>query len=295
MSAHEEILTETTTTCKNCETVFEGKFCPNCSQRANTHRFTLKHFGHEVFHAITHADKGMLFLIRKLFRWPGIVAKEYVAGKRKKYFSPLTFLLIMMTLQLYATKKTDFFNAMIDETKKMLAPLMEYSKAQQKKKATVPLNSAQIEGSKTQEADKNVTTNSPDAALEDARKMNPKILENSKLITFIFIPILALLTWLFFYKKSGYNYTENLVLNIFVQGQLSVFFILFLIVPFVLFPSIAGWIFYPYLVLSWFYSLVAYRQFFGQRKRWVFLKGSLAQILYYAIGQQISNFLMPLL
>lgn len=74
--------------CKNCGTAFEGKFCPNCSQKAATHRLTLGHFIHETTHALTHTDKGILLLIKELFVRPGIVAREYVEGKRKKYFNP---------------------------------------------------------------------------------------------------------------------------------------------------------------------------------------------------------------
>ena len=52
------------TTCKNCANSFEGNYCPNCSQKADTHRFSVNHFAHEVFHAFTHADKRNFFLAR---------------------------------------------------------------------------------------------------------------------------------------------------------------------------------------------------------------------------------------
>src|SRR5688572_10665036 len=98
------------TTCKNCDTPFEGKFCSACSQRADTHRFTLWHFAHAFFHALTHTDKGILFLIKELLYKPGIVAREYNEGKRKKYFSPITFLLIVMAIEIFASQKTKFYD-----------------------------------------------------------------------------------------------------------------------------------------------------------------------------------------
>jgi hypothetical protein len=105
------------TTCKNCENSFEGKYCPNCSQKADTHRFTIKHFAHEFFHAFTHTDKGIFFLIKELFLRPGKVAREFNAGKRKKYFNPITYLLIVMALQIYLSQKTGLTNFYIEQVR----------------------------------------------------------------------------------------------------------------------------------------------------------------------------------
>lgn len=248
------------TTCKNCETLFEGKFCPNCSQKANTHRFTIKHFLHDLFHAVTHTDKGILFLIRELLRRPGKVAREYNVGKRKKYFNPITFLLITMALQTYTIKKTDFFGSFIDSSKKFLQEITKNSKA----------GNAEIDN------------------LEKAKVKNEKVMENSKLITFMFLPFLALLTWLFF-KKSGFNYAENLVFNIFINGELSLFFVIFCVLPFVLYPPFVVSIFYIYFLISWIYSFIAYKQFYQQRWGITILKGIVVQSLYLAIVQQITN------
>ena len=80
------------TDCLNCGTSLSARdyFCPRCGQKADTHRLTWKHFGHEVLHAVTHADASVLHLFRDLLVRPGTVAREYLAGKRKKYFSPFT-------------------------------------------------------------------------------------------------------------------------------------------------------------------------------------------------------------
>jgi hypothetical protein len=265
MSVHEETLTATTT-CKNCETTFEGKFCSNCAQKTNTHRFTIPHFAHEVFHAFTHTDKGILFLIKKLFRWPGIVAREYVEGKRKKYFSPITFLLITMAIQIYVVKKTDFYGKFVDETKKLVQSISSTSPSKTGTDASLQ-------------------------ALDEAKGMTAKAMENSKMITFIFLPVLASLTWIFFWK-SGLNYIENLILAIFVQGQLHVLFFIMCILPILIIPSSIVVIFYAYVVVTWAYSLIAYRQFFRQRKWVTVLKGSVVQIIYFALGQQITNIMV---
>lgn len=259
MSVVEE--TMTATVCKNCEKTFEGKFCPNCSQKAATHRFTVKHFVHEFFHAFTHADKGILFLIKEMFRKPGKVASEFVTGKRKKYFNPFSFLLIAMALNVFLTQKTDFYGVFLDKTTQLVMQL-EQKTAQPGKQSAV-------------------------SELEKTRQATPKILENTKLLSLMCLPLAALFTWLFF-KKSGFNYAENLVLNIFIQGQLSVFFILFCIIPFLLYRPLVLVLPYLFVIGTWLYSLLAYKQFFKQR-RWVnILKGSLVQALYFFIVNKLA-------
>ena len=97
------------TTCKNCDAALSGNFCSNCGQKSEIHRITFKHFLHEFFHAFTHTDKGILLLMKELVTRPGIVAREYLDGKRKKYFNPLTFLIILSSLYAYIGKKTGYF------------------------------------------------------------------------------------------------------------------------------------------------------------------------------------------
>ena len=81
--------------CLNCSFDFKvgENFCSNCGQNTETHRLNVTHIWHDIFHAVTHADKGILHLIKQLAFNPGVVAKEYVDGQRKKYFNPFSFLL----------------------------------------------------------------------------------------------------------------------------------------------------------------------------------------------------------
>ncbi len=86
------------TNCLNCgaEQEISNRFCPQCGQNADTHRLNFKHIWHDLVHAFTHADKGIFSLIWQLALKPGIVAREYVEGKRKKYFNPFTFVILIV-------------------------------------------------------------------------------------------------------------------------------------------------------------------------------------------------------
>ena len=254
--------------CINCEFTYEGKFCPNCSQKAHTHRFSVAHFAHEAFHAVTHTDKGIFFLIKELFKNPGRVAREYNEGKRKKYFNPVTFLLIVLALQIYAGQKTNIYDSYLDQTTAFVLRLAK----------NVP--DPKGEGVRQLDAAKK--------NLQEGKMRSAKITENNKVITFVLLPVLALLTWLLF-KRSGFNYAENLVFNVIIAGQLCVIFLLTCVVPFLIYPPSIMILMLLYLVSWWIYSFIAYRQFFKQRWGWVILKGTVIQVIYLIIVSQVGN------
>ena len=97
--------------CKNCNQNLspDYHYCPHCGQNAVTHRLSLHEIIHDFIHAFTHFDKGILFLVKHLTYEPGKVAREYVDGKRKKYFNPFNFLVIMVALAFFFVLKYDRF------------------------------------------------------------------------------------------------------------------------------------------------------------------------------------------
>jgi hypothetical protein len=87
--------------CLNCGTTFVAgqSFCGTCGQRTQVgSRLTMREIGHDLVHAITHADHSIFALIRALVTRPGRVAREYVQGRRKSHFGPFAFLVIMVGL-----------------------------------------------------------------------------------------------------------------------------------------------------------------------------------------------------
>ncbi len=86
--------------CLNCGKEFKisENYCSSCGQGTLTKRLTTDQAVYEFFHAFTHTDKGFFYLVPKLLSKPGIIAREYNEGKRKKYFSPFTFLLLIVAI-----------------------------------------------------------------------------------------------------------------------------------------------------------------------------------------------------
>lgn len=87
-----------TTHCLNCGTEFEGKFCPECGQSADTGRFTMKFIFENLLAAFISKDGGIWFTLKNLFTRPGAMIVEILNGKRRKYFSPFPMLLCSLTL-----------------------------------------------------------------------------------------------------------------------------------------------------------------------------------------------------
>jgi hypothetical protein len=90
----------TATSCLNCDTPLAAaqRFCGSCGQKTAPARLTMGQMTHDFVHALTHVDHSIFSLVKDLAWRPGLVAREYVGGRRKKYFGPLAFLMIAVGL-----------------------------------------------------------------------------------------------------------------------------------------------------------------------------------------------------
>ncbi|MGA0555737.1 DUF3667 domain-containing protein [Larkinella sp. VNQ87] len=184
--------------CPNCSANLEApfKYCPTCGQSTHIHRFNLPHIFHEVFHALTHADKGVIYLLKGLATRPGIVAREYILeGKRKKYFNPFTFLVLVLGLTL-------FFNSVFRPYTQTSRDLVERAKTGQYQSE--------------QERQRII------GFAERRQNLQAFIEKRNNLILFLAIPIIALVYWLFF-LRTGLNYAEHLVAQVFFSSFYSLF------------------------------------------------------------------------
>ena len=86
-------------TCKNCSNTFEGKFCNNCGQSADTQRLDYKFlFKNLRKNFLKYFHGGIFYSAVQLFKRPGHSIREYIEGKRVKHFEPIALLLTLATL-----------------------------------------------------------------------------------------------------------------------------------------------------------------------------------------------------
>lgn len=96
----------TTTQCLNCGTEFEGNFCPECGQSAETGRFTMRFIFENLLAAFLSKDGGIWFTLKNLFTRPGAMIVEILKGKRRRYFSPFPMLFFVLTFYLLLASLT---------------------------------------------------------------------------------------------------------------------------------------------------------------------------------------------
>ncbi|MEM9390282.1 MAG: DUF3667 domain-containing protein, partial [Bacteroidota bacterium] len=84
--------------CKNCGEIVEGQFCSHCGQSIKVSEINFTNFLNEVTQSVFLVNKGFFYTLIKLFKSPGQSVADFLAGKRKYYFKPITYLLVLSTL-----------------------------------------------------------------------------------------------------------------------------------------------------------------------------------------------------
>lgn len=99
--------------CKNCEHFLQkgDKFCSQCGQNAKTKRLNLKQTRKELLRKFLHTDQGILHLSKSLARRPGHAIREYLEGKRKRYYEPLKYLTLCVGISVLANEYFDLMSA----------------------------------------------------------------------------------------------------------------------------------------------------------------------------------------
>lgn len=86
------------TTCKNCDTSYVGKYCPECGQKATVQRITLGYSIRTLIDVVFNLEQGLLATTRDLLVRPGTMLRGYMAGKRKSYVPPGRYILTVIAL-----------------------------------------------------------------------------------------------------------------------------------------------------------------------------------------------------
>ena len=83
------------TQCLNCETPLDvsEKYCPTCGQLNSTKKLTIRDFIEEFFANFYAYDSRLRNSIVSVFTKPGVLAREFNAGKRHTYANPFRLFL----------------------------------------------------------------------------------------------------------------------------------------------------------------------------------------------------------
>lgn len=91
---------ELTNVCKNCETKVNGNYCAACGQKTSVDKVTFKETIQDLLDAIFSVNAPLLTTLKISVINPGKLFSEYLKGKRKKYYRPVTFFILMTVIYL---------------------------------------------------------------------------------------------------------------------------------------------------------------------------------------------------
>ncbi|MDU1889892.1 MAG: DUF3667 domain-containing protein [Dysgonomonas sp.] len=182
-----EDLLPSASTCANCKSQVDGKFCSNCGQPVVVKRIDLHYLLHEIQHSIFHVDKGILYTIKELLLRPGIALRNYIAGNRSSFFKPFAFVLILGAVYGFIAH---FFNLYPENEVLSMSEQGNSVKFLEYYGTTIKL-----------------------------------VYDNYSFVMLALVPFAALASYIFF-RRNGYNYWEHLVVNSYIVGM-QIFVLLF--------------------------------------------------------------------
>ncbi|WP_300566706.1 DUF3667 domain-containing protein [Flavobacterium sp.] len=253
--------------CKNCQTsnLEINVYCPQCSQKIQLHRLTFHDILHEAIHYFTHADKGVFQLVRDLIIKRGIIAREYIEGKRKKYFPPLSFFMLIATVFVFMATLGE-----PKETKNVLEIHPELTKI-------------------TDSAKKQATINMYERA-ENVMHFTTKY---SNLMAMCSLPLTALVFWLF-YRKGKYNYIEHLVAGMYMLGICILIYALIILPLSYIFKFSNNYAVGLFFIVQLIYFAVFYFGFLAKTTKLQFSKAVGVSIVSLAVWVLFSGSLIRL-
>ncbi len=83
--------------CLNCDALLQKSYCAQCGQSANIHR-SLGALWHDFLHGVLHFDGKFWRTLPMLLFKPGQLTRNYIAGKRARYISPMALFLFSIFL-----------------------------------------------------------------------------------------------------------------------------------------------------------------------------------------------------
>jgi hypothetical protein len=209
-------------TCHNCGNGFTELYCNQCGQK-QAHRITMPHVAHDILHVFVHADKGILTFIPKLILTPGIVAKDFIEGKRK-IFNPFQYLLLAIGVVVFLLNHSTFYEYLHQSNSERVSKLPLYIR--------VAMDS-----------------------------FNHFVQKYANLISFLSLPLFAFSSWLIF-KAKGHNYAEHFTVQVFAQSMITTLNAI-LLLGIIAFSSVDLMKTYLMIVLSIVCFTILYRQLYN--------------------------------
>ena len=173
--------------CINCGHESDSPYCPNCGQKMEVRRVTIRGISGEFISKWIGFDTQFGRTIVGMVIKPGEVINGYLEGNRTKYIGPLGFIVVMTALLLISF---DLFGLEVQDFLKE--------------------NQSTFQGGIEQDISAQ--------QLAFQQKINTFIAQNFRFFSAVLIPFWGIGLW-FFYRKRGLNYIERIVVATYLSCQ----------------------------------------------------------------------------
>ncbi|MGC6429430.1 MAG: DUF3667 domain-containing protein [Jejuia sp.] len=172
--------------CKNCGISLRTDycFCPDCGAKVIRNRLSIKGLLYDFFERYFNLDNTFFKTIGHMVVKPQEVCSGYIGGLRKKYLNPVSMLAIALTVSGFT----------IFLMKKIAWEDIDFSKISYAQKSSDGLGTEKIMSAS---------------------------MEYSSLLYFLYIPVIAIGSYLVFNKKN-YNLAEHIVTSIYALTSFSI-------------------------------------------------------------------------
>ena len=92
--------------CTNCSFEYEGKYCPECGVKKNHGRIYFRDQLHDALYYVFSLSSPFTTTFKGLMTNPGKVGREYIEGKRKKYYTPIKYFILCSAVYFITVKIT---------------------------------------------------------------------------------------------------------------------------------------------------------------------------------------------
>ena len=170
--------------CKNCENtlVDSSDFCHNCGAKIIRNRLTIRNLMTHFSEQFLNYDNKLLLTFIHLLTKPGLVIKTYLSGTRKKYVNPISYFTIAITIG----------GLQMFIFAKYFPDAMDISEITAKGQEQLSKN-----------------------------WMNT-MQEYQSLLLMAMVPGYALVSRTVFFNYKNYNYTEHLVMYLYILSQITI-------------------------------------------------------------------------
>jgi hypothetical protein len=307
-------VTSETLVCANCHAGLTGEYCAACGQRHEPHVHSVRHFAGEAFESISHADSRLWRTLAYLLYRPGFLTREFFRGKRVSYLPPFRLYLVISVLFFLVIGTPENGSAVVDTgtpaersaALEAAAEELEGHKIAESLRKRAEAEAAKAKEAKSFEAPKPPGLQRANAVTEFCKEFDGpvpqgneryagikgmcakieedsgaellrSVVHNIPRAMFVFLPLLALVMKLLYWRPKRY-YVEHLLFLI--HNHAFVFLVLGLLalagrVPllkeYMGWPSFAAWIY-----MGW-YMYRGMRNVYGQRR-------GLTVAKYFALG-----------